>query len=303
MGLQRASDIYTKTASSGVSETEHILRILESKRRGGKRFRPFAGDVAYCSRKNWFHANVDGGESITPATLNLYQGVGNGVEERIVSGLEAHGQLLGSQVSLPNPDSKFKVNVGGYIDAIGLDGKGNLAAFEIKTTGAMPSQPKLNHLSQAMTYACLGGLDTVYIIYVGRQVQNFPDPSPLVKAFLIDVKNLLSQYMTNIVMSCHALKSLEAPQRPPTFRKSSECQYCDFVEMCWKDASLKTMSPSKNAALVAGAEKTAQELITMRPAFLHQLLLNCEKSCPEGQENLLSELQAKAQKQVLTLAK
>lgn len=294
--LKSASEAYpaaeTAERNRGQVETNHILKVLEMASRGGRRFRPFAGTVAFCQRENWFHANIDkeaGG--IVPATLNIYQGIGNGVEERIVKGMMEHNILLGAQVKLPNPPKNFGIDVGGYIDAIALDSQGRVAAYEIKTTGAMPTSPKAKHLSQAMAYACLGGIDVVYIVYVGRKVQEFPDPTPLVKVFQVDTGKLLSEYMTTLVASCHGIKSKEAPPRPSTFRKSHECQYCDFSQRCWREEEVVTMTPQRTSEYMAEAEKTAEELLTFRPSFFIGVLENCTPSCPIGnQERLKQEI-------------
>lgn len=282
----------TNATNRGSAETNHLLRTLEGVVRGGKRYRIFAGDAGYCPRANWFHGNVvkEAG-AILPATLNLYQGVGNGVEERIVSGMRDHGNLLGAQVKMPNPPKNFGIDVGGYIDAIGIDNSGKVAAYEVKTTGAMPASPKAKHLAQAMTYACLGGIDNVYIVYVGRQVQAFPDPTPLLKVFHIDTHGLMLEYMTTVVLSSHALMSKAAPPRPATFRKSHECQYCDFSQKCWKDDGFETMTPAVSAEYYAEAEKTAAELMAYRPSFLIELLENCSPSCPvTNSERLVEEI-------------
>lgn len=294
--ITRASEsMKVEGGATSDRETQLILKVLSSKNKTGKRFRPFAGSVAYCARQNWFFANKEGEGGYTNPSLTLYQGIGNGIEEKIVKGMAAHGTLLGTQVPLPNPPSHFKINVGGFIDAIGIGSTGKVTAYEIKTTGAMPSSPKANHLSQAMTYACLGGIDNVVIVYVGRQVQNFPDPTPLVKSFLIDVQGLMSEYMTRIVQSCHSLTSPEAPMRPATYRKSFECQYCDFKPSCW-DEDVPTLSPRASSYALAEAEKTAQELIGLRPNFYATLLGNCKSSCPEVNEENLAALIAGAMK-------
>lgn len=287
--ITRASTmLHVEGGATSDRETQLILKVLSAKTKTGKRFRPFAGAVAYCARQNWFFANREGEPGYTNPSLTLYQGIGNGIEEKIVKGMAAHGMLLGTQVSLPNPPSHFKINVGGFIDAIGIGSTGKVTAYEIKTTGAMPSSPKANHLSQAMTYACLGGIDHVAIVYVGRQVQNFPDPTPLVKTFLIDVSGLMPEYMSRIVEACHSLTNPEAPMRPATFRKSFECQYCDFKEACWNE-DVPTLSPRASSYARAEAEKTAQELIALRPNFYTTLLANCRASCPDvNEENLAS---------------
>ncbi len=299
--FKKASEQYSKAAISEqgkqAAETNHILKALELERRGGKRFRPFAGSVSYCARQNWFFGNGEGSTvTVVDPALNLYQGIGEGVEARIVQGMAAHGFLLGAQVKLPNPPKNFGIDVGGFIDAIALDSAGNVAAYEIKTAGTIPPSPKANHLSQAMTYAILGGIDNVFIVYVGRKVQDFPDPTPLVKAFRIDVNELLLEYATTLVMSCHSLPSKEAPQRPATFRKSIECQYCDFQQKCWNEIDVKTMAASQYVERYAEAEKTATELLGWRPYFFSQLLESCSPSVPHGKEGKLKELIAGAYK-------
>lgn len=304
----RASDHYTAEAISEqgkqAAETNHILKALELERRGGKRFRPFASAVAYCARQNWFFGNGEGSKvTVVDPALNLYQGIGDGVEARIVQGMAAHGFLLGSQVRLPNPPKSFGIDVGGFIDAIALDSQGRVAAYEVKTAASIPPSPKLTHLSQAMTYAALGGVDNVNIVYVGRKVQDFPDPTPLVKVFRIDVNELLLEYMTTIVMSCHALSNGEAPQRPATFRKSMECQYCDFKERCWGELDVKTMPSSEYAERYAEAEKTAAELLAWRPHFYSQLLENCSPSVPQPMEGRLKDEIALAYKRVADFKK
>jgi len=117
MGFLKSAEVaYPKeeTASSnrGTAETNHILTMLEAVSRGGKRYRPFAGSVSYCPRENWFHANLEKAHGqVIPATLNLYQGIGNGVEERIVKGMAEHNRLLGTQVKLPNPRSILRLTL------------------------------------------------------------------------------------------------------------------------------------------------------------------------------------------------
>lgn len=301
--FSKASTFYSKEAiteqGKQASETNHILNALTMERRGGKRFRPFASSVSYCARQNWFFGSGKGSEvTVTEPSLNLYQGIGEGVEARIVQGLTAHGFLLGSQVKLPNPPKNFGIDVGGYIDAIAYNSVGQVSAYEIKTAGSIPPSPKLNHLSQAMTYAALGGIDNVYLVYVGRKVQDFPDPTPLVKCFRIDVHELLLEYMTTLVMSCHSLNNSLAPQKPATFRKSVECQYCDFQQRCWNEIDVETVSYSEHVERYAEAEKTAHELLEWRPQFYSQLLENCTPSLPQGKEDELKKLISAAYQRV-----
>lgn len=262
------------------SETGNVIKMLTMRERSFPRKRPYASGAGFCSTQVWFHANREAGEYVLSPSLNLFQGIGSGVEDRIVEGFEAHKQLLGKQVKLPNPPPSFKIDVGGYIDLVAFDHNGDIAAYEVKTASSIPSEPKIAHFSQAMTYACLGGFDKVYIVYVARNVQNFPDPTPLVKAFLIDVEANLLEYMTTIVMSCYHMHDKKAPHRPAHFRKSRECQFCDFQAQCWGESGFEFKDFDGALEDRAAAERVAAELIELRPTFFGEALSNAKGGAP-----------------------
>ena len=116
----------------------------------------------------------------------------------------------------------------------------------------------------------------------------------------MDVFELLLEYATTLVMSCHSLTNPKTPQRPATFRKSIECQYCDFRERCWGEIDVATMPASEYAERFAEAEKTAAELIAQRPQFYGELLENCTPSIPHGKEDELKVLISAAYKKAVT---
>ena len=256
------------------SETGNVVAMLTSRGNPNKRTRPYAADAGFCPTKNWLLINTEQEVAVVPAPLKLYQGIGNGIEDVVVEGFHAHGNLLSTQVKLPNPPKSFGVDIGGYIDMIAVDRLGRTAAYEIKSTGSMPHEPKANHLAQAMTYACLGGLDVVYIVYVGRQVQAYPDMTPLVRVFELDVQELLQNYMTTIVLSCHSLSRQTAPLRPSHFRKSAECNFCPVVQQCWNEIGFEFQSIDESVENYAEAEKTAAELISMLESFFRETFSN-----------------------------
>lgn len=259
-----------------MGETAHVVKMLTTNEMSRPRRRPYASGVGFCPTQVWFHANrKEEAVTLSPA-LSLFQGIGNGVEERIVSGFDAHGRTIGKQVKLPNPPPSFKIDVGGYIDLVALDASDTVAAYEIKTTGSMPNEPKYAHWSQAMTYACLGGFDKVYVVYVSRSVQNFPDPTPLIKTFLIDVQDNLLEHMTTIVLSCRSMFGRETPPRPAHFRKSQECMFCDFKQKCWDSGSVVFKHPSVAFEERVAAERVAEELITLRQSFYAQAISNAK---------------------------
>lgn len=274
----------------GGNEVNHVLSMLTSSTTKGKRFRPYAADAGLCATKNWLFANTEQEPTVTAATLKIYQGIGNGVEEVITEGFEMHGDLLSTQIKLPNPPKTYGIDVGGYIDMLAYDRLKRIAAYEIKTCSSIPDKPKAGHLAQAMTYACLGGLDVVYIVYVSRQVQAFPDPTPLVRVFELDVESMLLEYMTMIVLSCHSLRNEKAPLRPAHFRKSNECNYCPFVQKCWNEIGFAFQDPSDSLLDYAAAEKIALELIDQRKSFFHSMLSNALGSAPDGEKQRIVSL-------------
>lgn len=258
------------------NETAHVIKMLTHQEWSRPRRRPYASGVGFCPTQVWFHANRKEEVVTLAPSLSLFQGIGNGVEERIVAGFDTHKRTIGKQVKLPNPPPNFKIDVGGYIDLVALDGKDTVAAYEIKTTGSMPNEPKYAHWSQAMTYACLGGFDTVYVVYVSRTVQNFPDPTPLIKTFRIDVAENLLEHMTTIVLSCYAMHDKKAPLRPVQFRKSQECMFCDFKAKCWDATDFEFVHPTVALDHRAAAERVAAELIELRPSFYAQAVSNAK---------------------------
>lgn len=276
--------------STSDNETNHLIRMLTTRGNANKRTRPYAADAGFCPTKNWLLINTDQETAVVPAPLKLYQAIGNGVENGVIEGFQAHGNLLSTQVKLPNPPKSFGVDIGGYIDMLAIDRLGRTAAYEIKTTGSMPHEPKANHLAQAMTYACLGGLDIVYIMYVGRQVQSYPDPSPLLRVFELQVQDLLHSYMTTIVLSCHSLRKPVAPLRPSHFRKSSECNFCPVVQACWNEIGFGFQSVGESVEDYAEAEKTAAELIAMRESFFRATLSNAVGSASQENKPKVIEL-------------
>ncbi len=255
---------------------ENLNEMVAAK---GKRYRPYASGLD-CPRKVWFFANTDSGPQVNPATMKLYQEIGNSVEEVIVNGFRNNSNLLGTQVKLPNPPKRYGVNVGGYIDMVALDSTGQIAAYEIKTCKKIPNEPKAPHLSQALVYATLGGFDRVHIVYVSRLVQDWPNPEPLIKVFTVNTAEAIGDVATNIVYSCNTMANAEAPPRPSHFRKHRECQFCDFQVRCWDDGTVPTMAPQDAHEAYAAAEKVAPEIIDMRKLFFLEALSNAKGGAP-----------------------
>lgn len=263
------------------NQTKHVIanmtKVVKAK---GKRWRPYASALD-CPRKVWFFANTEEGARVNPPTALLYQEIGNSVEGVIVDSFEHHNNLLGKQVKLPNPPKSFGINVGGYIDMVGIDANGAIAAYEIKTATKLPNEPKAPHLSQALVYAALGGFDIVHLVYVSREVQHFPDPNPLIKVFTIDTSpDVIQGVLGTVAYACYGAGGKVAPPRPAHFRKHRECQYCDFQTRCWDDSDTLSLHPLDALVLQRKADEAAIELVKMRKFFYVESLSNAKGSAP-----------------------
>ena len=273
-----SSHIAPKTTSS---YWEGILQEVVSK--GGRR-RPFASKAGYCPTANWFMGDTKG-DFVVGASMKLYQGIGNGVEEELVKGAERRGILLGTQVKLPTPRS---VDIGGFIDMIALGADGTPTLFEIKTCTNLPTKPKPEHAAQAATYWIFSGFDNVELIYVSRKVQNFPDPTPLIRTFKFDPTEYQNE-IDNVFQTIETFNGSKPPQRPAHFSKSRECVFCDFQSRCWDMDSSEFLSNREMGVVQTLGDKHRDKIIRERSDYVLKTLMNCRTSVPAGNKQLLDD--------------
>lgn len=265
------------------SETERLSRFLNEIIPGKRRKRPIASKAGYCPTANWFSINTDG-ESFVGGAMKLYQGIGNGVEEEIVKAYERNGALLGTQVLLPLPDG---VDLGGFIDMIALNGEGEPALYEIKTCTNLPSKIKDEHAAQVAAYWTFSGFKKCYVIYVSRKVQNFPDPTPLIKVFYFDPTEEENQSkIDNLFLSLVTSGASLPPLRPATYNEKNECIFCNYKAICW-GGDTEFMLNRDYARFSGDAEKLKKSTISTRNKRVAITLRNCESSCPVENLELL----------------
>jgi len=215
--------------------------------------------------------------------MKLYQGIGNGVETELVAAAERKGILLGTQVKLPTPRG---IDIGGFIDLIAIGSDGSPVLFEIKTCTNLPTKIKPEHAAQAATYWLFSGMDRVEVVYVSRKVQNFPDPTPLIKTFLFDPTEYGNE-INNVFVTLETFNASKPPQRQPHFSKNRECMFCDFAVRCWNMDSTEFLSNREMAEVERKAQKEKQKILNERKSYIVRTLENCKVSVPDSNKALL----------------
>jgi len=185
---------------------------------------------------------------------------------------------------LPLPSG---VDLGGFIDMIALNSAGEPSLYEIKTCTNIPTKIKPEHAAQVAAYWAFSGFKNCYVIYVSRKVQNFPDPTPLIKVFHFDETEEENQIrIENLFLSLVTSDATYPPQRPVSFREKNECIFCGFSSMCWSD-NTKFMLNRDLSRFSADAEKLMEETLKTRNKRVAITLRNCESSCPVENSELL----------------
>lgn len=257
--------------------------LTESISKGGRR-RPFASKAGYCPTANWFMGDSKG-DFVVPATMKIYQGIGNGVEAEIVAAAERKGIMLGTQVKLPTPSG---VDIGGFIDLIAIGSDGSPTLYEIKTCTNLPNKIKPEHAAQAATYWLFSGFERVELIYVSRKVQNFPDPTPLIKTFQFDPTEWQNEIL-NVFITLETFNNKKPPQRPAHFVKNRQCMFCDFANRCWDMADAEFSTNKEMTNTESKAISHMNKVLKERRGYVTRTLENCRTSVPTANKNLLED--------------
>ena len=257
--------------------------LTESITKGGRR-RPFASKAGYCPTANWFMGDSKG-EFVVGASMKLYQGIGNGVEAEIVAAAERKGIMLGTQVKLPTPSG---VDIGGFIDLIAIGNDGSPTLYEIKTCTNLPNKIKPEHAAQAATYWLFSGMERVELIYVSRKVQNFPDPTPLIKTFQFDPTEWQGE-IDNVFKTLATFNGAKPPQRPAHFVKNRQCMFCDFANRCWDMSDSEFLTNRQMSEVDRKAETHKAKILKERKTYLVKVLENCRTSVSAANKPMLEE--------------
>jgi CRISPR/Cas system-associated exonuclease Cas4 (RecB family) len=254
----------------------------------------YGADAGMCARKNVFHANNTWVPfDKTPASIG-YMAIGDALENMLAKGLSDKGKLVAQNMRLVD---MALLKISGKMDLIFSDNNDELRLAEIKSCGALPSEPKINHLAQVEMYAAVSGFDRVWLTYVSRNVRNSFGPKISMKTFEVAVTpDVIRTRFEIAALSMLASKHGKLPPKAAHFRKSQECLYCPFLDFCWGkvESGLPEMSLETYAKFVNAASKVAEVLIKKRPTRYVRTLKACDKLLESGplKDIVLEELAA-----------
>lgn len=223
-----------KSAAGFAGPEKFFVKMLKESGELDKRPNLYGSDAGHCPRKNFFYASLEDQVSSFGATGQIYMGMGNGAEDALANALERNGRLFFQNLYLPPMDPVVR----GKIDLVYIDEDDDIAIGELKTCGALPTEPKPTHLSQLATYAAVGGYNKTNLIYISRNVADYSTGAPrlMIKVFPITFSfDDHVETLAKVVFSKNGIDQGFAPPIPTFFRKSVECQFCPFTEYCWGD--------------------------------------------------------------------
>lgn len=195
--------------------------------------RLWASQVSHCPRKGALEATIKERRSFN-ASNKMYCEIGNTVESLILKGWEERNRLLFSQYKLPDIREFKDLNLGGYIDAIALQGT-KIRSVEIKTCGALPLKPRQDQESQALLYSAFTGFPAT-LLYFSREVADW-NGSLKVQQFDYQFdEEELRHYMFNAVYARVCIRDGIIPDKSTKINVKSHCFYCNFIDYCWDES-------------------------------------------------------------------
>jgi CRISPR/Cas system-associated exonuclease Cas4 (RecB family) len=210
------------------SITSLITKGLESNERL-RRKNLYASDAAYCPRKSSIIVNIpEEYKVITSSSGKLYMAIGSAVHEKIQLGLRNAGALIASEFRIDG----LGISLGGYIDAI-IRLNDEPRVLEIKTCGNLPSKPKPEHVSQALTYSLVTGIPKPIMYYVSRSVAGW-DGKLITRTFELEPSR--QEYFVvaqNLYPPQYYSQAQRLAEIPAHIRTAANCGFCPFKNMCW----------------------------------------------------------------------
>lgn len=184
----------------------------------------YGSDAGFCPRRNCLLEHNTFVDSLVNSAGSGYMAIGVAFENLLAESLQNTGKLVVQDSRLIEID---EVKVSGKIDMFIFDQEDELAIVECKTTGDLPIEPKPTHLAQVLTYSAISGIDKAYLIYMSRNLN--PKNSIPLKVFKIDTsEEVIINTLTTILLSRYSTDERLLLPIPKTFRKHTECHYCEF---------------------------------------------------------------------------
>jgi hypothetical protein len=236
------------------------------------RSRPYlyGSDAGLCARRNVLHEHNTWIPNDKPATANAYMSIGVALENMLAKGLFDSDRLLVQNMRLIDmPELK----ISGKIDLIAFDHEDELALFEIKSCGKLPADPNPVHLAQIQTYAAVSGIHRCWLTYISRNVREEFGSAIAIRTFRVDTsREILQARLTTAALSVNASRLHKLPPVPATFRKHTECHYCEYRDhFCWftrpglggdaPSSPLPELEPKEMGGLLLSASNLASKLM------------------------------------------
>lgn len=241
----------------------------------------YGADAGLCARRNVLLAHNEWIASEKTPTTRAYMDIGVALEGMLVKALERGGRLVASQVALPLMQ---EVRVNGYIDIVIFDSEDELALVEVKTCGKLPDAISPTHLAQIQFYSAASGVDKAWVTYISRNVREEFGSGLAIRTFPVDCSSeALARRFLVAAASKLATEAKRLPPVPATFRKHTECHYCEFRDLaCWRERPglggrlptppLPEMHPAEVIRLEASALPLAASMASGRPLRYIEML-------------------------------
>lgn len=243
-----------------------ILERGERGRSGSIAGRPYlyGSDAGFCARRNVLLQENTWIESTVNSAGRGYMAIGVAFEDLLIQALKRERRYLGGQV---RGVELAELKISSKFDALVLDPEDNLALLEVKTCGELPQEEKPAHLAQVQMYAAISGIRNAHLVYMSRNLTPLKPIS--IRTFQVDTGDeALLRRLATAEESAEAAKRRVLPPVPATFRKHTECHYCEFRDpFCWgerpgrggdpEQPPLQELTPGEYVVLADAAKQRA----------------------------------------------
>lgn len=202
----------------------------------------YGSDAGFCARRNvlvenntWLDANLN-------AAGAAFMTIGVALENLLAESLRRSDNLLVQGARIQTMKELF---ISGKMDLVVFDSQGELALVEVKTCGELPTEPKPAHLAQIQTYSAVTGIRRSWLTYISRRI--IPLKPLQLRTFQVDTSDAaLAKVLTIAAVSRLAADAKVLPPMAATFRKHTECHYCEFRDhFCWGGKGEEPVSPMR----------------------------------------------------------
>lgn len=190
------------------------------------RARPYlyGSDAGFCARRNALLEKNEWLEDSVNAAGTAFMAIGVALENQLADAVRRSGKLVVQGIrAITFPE----IHISAKFDLVVFDPSDEIAIIEVKTCGELPREPKPAHLAQIQTYSAISGIRRCTLTYISRAI--VPLKPLATRSFAVDCGDaaLSNRLQIAALSRLTAERNLLAPV-PATFRKHTECHYCQF---------------------------------------------------------------------------